>query len=181
MLWVSVLFSSYSYPYHWPLIPPSELSHIKLDHLPPALLKADIESRSAHDQPLLLKTACVFLLTTAQQSPYNPAFLWLVSTVFSTLPLLLHQMVNSNWRVSDPTHCKTVRKKKAKNKLLVRFCLRSYCEQCVPCTVLISVFVHSSRNSTQGICYAGQVFNYRTSFLAYFPLAILRQVFLLIA
>lgn len=40
-----------------------------------------------HMTSLLLKTACVFLLMTAQQSPCNPAFLWLVSTwVFYTSP-----------------------------------------------------------------------------------------------
>lgn len=86
VLWVSMLFSSYSYPCHWPLIPPSELSHSKLDH-PPSDPAQSWERAVLHMTNLLLKTACVFLFTTAQETPCNPAFLWLVSTwVFYTSP-----------------------------------------------------------------------------------------------
>lgn len=84
VLWVSMLFSSHPYPCHWPLIPPS---HIKLDHPPSAPCSKLTKRAVLHMTNLLLKTECVFLLTTAQQSSCNPAFQWLVSTwVFYTSP-----------------------------------------------------------------------------------------------
>lgn len=99
VLWVSMLFSSHSYLCHWPLIPPSVLSRIKLDHPPSAPCSKLTESRSAHDQPTAQNGMCVSAhnCTAKLMQPCLPvAGLHLGFLHFS---LLLHQMVNSNWRV----------------------------------------------------------------------------------